>query len=48
MPHFPLFVLALSDIEPSLNLVPVARAQTLIVTSYADALPYELLHPPRA
>jgi hypothetical protein len=47
-PHFPIFVLALSDGEPSFNLDPVAPAQTLVVSSYADALPYELLRPPRS
>ena len=45
--HFPLFLFAVQDSIHTLQLEPVESAPPLLAESYADALPDELLRPPR-
>jgi hypothetical protein len=45
---FPLFVLAMAQMQPSFRLTPIATPQQAVPNSYKDALPNELLRPPRA
>ena len=45
---FPLYVLAMPHVHPAFQLTPIATPQPSIPNSYKDALPEELLRPPRA
>jgi hypothetical protein len=44
----PLYVLAMPHTHPTFRLTPIATPQSSIPNSYKNALPDELLRPPRA
>jgi hypothetical protein len=45
--HFPLYVFAVSKTIHTLQLSPVSSARAVLADRYKDALPDELLRPPR-
>lgn len=45
---FPMYVLEMPHVQPVFQLAPIATPQPSIPNSYKDALPDELLRPPRA
>ena len=47
-PHMPLFVLEMPDPLPVFNLIAAVSPHPVILKSYKDALPKELLRPPQA
>jgi hypothetical protein len=46
--HFPMFVFAVSKPIHAFQLIPVQSARPVLADQYQDALPDELLRPPRA
>jgi hypothetical protein len=46
--HFPLYVFAVPKTIHTFQLEPITSVRPVLTNGYKDALPYELLRPPRA